>query len=72
MPAIEVVEVLAGADPLLDDGVDLGRRQVLGQRRGRHDALVACLRREVALERDADDVVADPQLEQDLGRRRQQ
>ena len=30
---VELVEVLAGGDPLLDDGIDLAGRQALGQRR---------------------------------------
>lgn len=57
--SVEAVEVLAGSDPFPDDGVDLGRRQALGERRGRHDPAGAGLGREVALERDAHDVVPD-------------
>ena len=70
--AIEAVQVLAGGHPLLDGGVDTGRVEPLRERGRRHDALRASGRREVALERHTDDVVAQPELEQDLGCGREQ
>ena len=71
-PGVQVVEVLPGRHPGAHRGVDLGRRQPLGQRAGRHDPPLAGLRRVVALEGHADDVVAGAEVEEDLGGRRQQ
>jgi hypothetical protein len=67
-----VVQVLAGRQPGGDGGVDLGRRQALGQRTRRHDPPRPRLDGVVALEGHAHHVVAGSEVEQDLGGRRQQ
>ncbi len=69
---VEVVEVLAGPHPLADDPVDVGGAQALGQRGGGDDPAAARLGGVVALEGDADDVIAGADREQDLGRRGQE
>ena len=55
---VEAVQVLARGDTRADDGVDLRRRQALGQRRRRHDPPAPRLGRVVALERHADEIVS--------------
>ena len=49
--AIESVQVLASGHALLDDGIDAGGVETLGERRRRHDPLRTGGRRKVALER---------------------
>jgi hypothetical protein len=64
---VELVDRLAALGVLADGGVDLGRRQVRRQPVARDVRQRARRFGEVALVRDPDDVVAEPEREEQLG-----
>ena len=69
---VEVVEILACVHRRRHEGVDGRCVESLGHRAGRDDGALAGLDGVVALEGDADDVVARADVEEDLGGRRKQ
>jgi hypothetical protein len=64
---VEFVDRFAGQRALLDRGVDLGRAEPGGQHVARHLRQILRPRRIIALVRDPDDAVAEPEREQQLG-----
>ena len=70
--SVELVDRFARQRALLDRGIDLRRREPRRQLVARDPWQLCCRRRVVALMSDGDDVVAEAEREEHLGRRRDQ